>query len=287
MQIESNIDVKQEKKVRDITYNNAKLWEAKKGLALRDLTIKKIVVAIITLLNFGALGVALYYVISYCPVPTSAILVSPFIAGAIAALVNLKFPTLGVKDYNYANFGNPLSVIGKVVAYIFFGPLMIAVNKIDWTPYYDPIWANKISLELESKSFEEINQGYHQHWKNLVRYGFVPEACSNEFIQLDQDFRQTKGRIEHLQVLNGMEENIKKQLELFENQWEELKSKIMQQITNDNKMIDEKTDNEHSETFPHPRIPEEDYTKWWTEFRIKVKRLLQGNPIDPLKEVSF
>jgi len=243
-------------------------WELKTFNAQRDLIIKKVVIALIALLNFVALGTVLYFIISYCPVPTQAILVSPFIVGVLAALAYLKFPTFGVSSVNYSNYLNPTSLIGRGLAYLFFGPLMYAISKLDWTPYHDPIRANKISKNLEELPFYKLAEEYGLHFDNLIKYGFIPEKNEEELIALYEEYLPIKKEIDFWKE-EGLEEcaeskEAQEKKERLEEKWLDLKNKF-------------------DFSFPHPPKPILDFSKRTTDIKLKARAACCfGPPIDIL-----
>jgi hypothetical protein len=250
-----------------------KNWEAKRGEATRDLVIKKIAVSLIAIINFAALGAAFYYICQYSPIPSQAFLISPFIVGVLAALANLKFPTLGIAPDNYTSFLSPVSLVGRGLAYLFFGPLMYSTRHSDWTPYHNPIWANKISEDLESLPFDKIAEGYGKHIHNLSKYGFLQPECAKTLQELfakyesakeASDFWKGVGLKEHAQSKKA-----KESIEELNRKWDEAKRA-------------------HNFTFPHPKLPELDFSKIATKAELQLFSLCCNNtPFDLAQNVKI
>src|SRR5690625_3966827 len=96
-------------KSNNTTINNFPIenrWKQNASKSRRDLIIKKIAIILIATFNLAALGAALYVIISYCPIPTQTLLVSPFIVGVLSALAYLRFPTCGINAVNYTQYTN-------------------------------------------------------------------------------------------------------------------------------------------------------------------------------------
>jgi hypothetical protein len=231
-------------------------WELNAPEAKRDLVIKRIAVTLIALINFGLLGLALYYIISYCPFPSQALLISPFIVGVLTALAYLKFPTFGINHLNYTAYLNPSTLIGKGMAYLFFGPFMYAIHHVDWTPYHDPIYANKISKDLEEKSFKNIAEDYGRHFSNLVKYGFIHKKYLSELMALYQEYKPIKREInfwtsEKLEDCEEAKKALKRE-EVIEKHWKALK-------------------NSFEYAFPHPEKPIYNFSSQITQVQLKMR----------------
>ena len=227
-------------------------WQEASSASCRNLILKKVAVSIIALANCAGLGVALYYIVSYCPIPTQAILVSPFIVGALGALKNMKIPTLGFTASNYKSDLNPTTIVGKVVAYIFFGPLMLAVNNIDWIPYHDSIRARAISDDLEKKEFAEISKEYGNHLSNLFAYKFIPKNNNTlEIYAMHEECKAEEMAVEfwtkerNPDNVTKAQENIQK----INEKWNRLRD---WQIKNE---------------LPKPEVPKYDFSKWTHRFK--------------------
>lgn len=248
------------------------LWELKAPLARRDLIIKKVAISVIALLNFAALGVALYYIIAYCPVPNQALLISPFIVGVLAALANLKYPTFGVSSMNYSAYLNPTSLVGRAIAYLFFGPFQYAINKIDWTPYHDPIVANKISRHLEKKKFEEIAADYGKNFDNLTNYGFIHPNFLPELKELYKAHRAEKYELEFWKKEESEDcqeaQAAVKRKEKLEERWEAMKARFIH-------------------PFPHPKVAKLDFSSKLTKAKLKMRSFCCfGPPLNALGQLK-
>jgi len=245
-------------------------WKHCAPKAQRDLVIKKIAVALIALINFGALGVALFCCISYLPVPTQALLASPFIVGVLASLTYLKFPTLGIDSWNYTSFLNPGNMIGRGLTYLFFGPLMFAIQRIDWTAYHDPVCANKISKDLENNSFEKIAHEYGKHFSNLFKYGFIDKKHASELKNLYCDYKPIQYELnfwkkEHLEDCEEAKQALE-QKEVFESRWLKLKETIQ---------------------FPYPKKPKYQFSSKSTKIKLKLRSACCfGPPTDAARKLK-
>ena len=236
------------KSVSDYSTN----WELSAPKSKIDLLIKKIAISIIALANFAMIGAVLYYIIMYCPIPTQALLVSPFIAGTLAALAYLKFPTLGVRSENYSSYLNPTYLVGKIVTYILFGPLTYAIETTDLTAYHDPIEANKISRDLEELSFDQIADQYV--FDNLIKYGFIQESKKGDVLDLRQKYAAQKKALAFWKQADkeGREVlDIQNQVKAIDDEWQDLKNTF--------------------EPFPHPKNPSYDFSSPLTPIRIKAR----------------
>ena len=72
---------------------------------------------------------------------------------------------------------------------------MLANKRIDWTPYHDPIHANKISNDLEKLPFEKIADLYGKNFDNLVRYGFIRAKYLDELRELYHTYKPIKAEL--------------------------------------------------------------------------------------------
>lgn len=222
------------------------LWNIKSAQAKRDLVIKTVALTLLALINLAVLGIALYLVVLYTPLPTNAVFASPFIVGALAALSYLKFPTCGITSMNYSSFLNPTYLVGKTIAYLFFGPLMYAIDRADWTPYHSPIQANKISGILQNDSFEVIAETFAPHYYNLVKYGFIPKKYGEDFLQLCQTYTINKRALNYWKEADSRSSEYRQAVQTVEDlneNWNKLKSQIS------------------VDSFPHPENPKIDFSK--------------------------
>jgi hypothetical protein len=168
-------------------------WQQQQNVARRDFWAKNISAYALLLFNVFVLGGALYCIIQYCPLPTEALLASPFIGGVLVALVYLKVPTCGIKSGNYKNLVNPTHMLGLVSACLFFAPLMYALKCIDLTPYHDPITANLISDDISKEPLANIASSYGRHATHLVKYGFIPPDKREPFSTLCKQHEKASG----------------------------------------------------------------------------------------------
>ncbi|MFC2049531.1 hypothetical protein ACFLR2_02515 [Chlamydiota bacterium] len=241
-------------------------WEAQAPRSATDLAVKKIAVALIALVNIAALGIALYYIVSYCPIPSKALLASPFVVGVLGALAYLNFPTCGISSMNYTNYVNPATLVGKGLAYLFFGPLMYSVNHIDWTPYHDRIRANRISLDLETLPFDEVADKYGKNFGNLVKYGFINETHEQELKELYEAYKPVKEATAFWKQ-EGMEtceqaKMVQDKRTKLQTRWDTFKKGTKY-------------------NFPKPDMPEYDFEKPSTRWALFVrKHLCFNDPVD-------
>jgi len=161
-------------------------WEINSPKCKRDLIIKKIAVGMILLTNLALLGTAFYFITQYdLPIPSKALVTSPFIVGILMAMTQLKLPKLtklGINRKTPRNLSNPLHMLGRGAAYLLFAPYKLALDACDWTQYHDRYVANKIMKDLfdeteadkTHRSFESLAEEYGKHFKNLAKYGFIP-----------------------------------------------------------------------------------------------------------------
>lgn len=260
--------------VNKIKADDTKLtpWEIKAPIAKRDFIIRKIFINFLFAMNAAGLGVALYFVISYCPIPAKAFLISPFVVGVIGAVAYLKLPTFGISKHNYFNITNPAVHIGKALALAFFGPCVLANYFLDKTPYHDPETATCISEELRKLSFSEISEKHGRHFKNLYHYGFIQEAVMPQ--QSLQDLRQRLLPIER--TIQRYEKTYKSVLDqrLGESESEEETPEWFErylQCLDEKKAIEKEWLKEKSSMIshlPYPKLPAYDLSKW--SDRIKV-----------------
>ena len=248
------------------------LWETQSPTCAIDLVLKKIAIVLIALINLTALGTALYYIISYCPIPSQAFVVSPFIVGVLGALAYIRFPTCGVSDKNYTNYTNPTTLIGKGLAYLFFAPLIFAVNHIDWTPYHDPICATRVSNDLKELPFDQITRKYGDNFNNLVRYGFIHEDNQAELHNLHEEYQPVKDAVDFWQQ-EKMEQSViyahaKVSQANIENKWESFKQGT-------------------AHPFPSPALPQYDFTQSSTRVTLWMREHFCFNkPIDVLSTLE-
>ncbi len=238
-------------------------WELRAPDAKWDLVVKKVAVCAVAILNLAALGAVLYYIIAYTSVPSQALLISPFVVGVLIALANLKFPTFGLSARNYTDYLNPASMIGRGLAYLFFGPLVYTVERIDWTPYHDPFKANKISNDLEKLSFEKIADEYGENFDNLIAYGFLPFNEKEGFMELYELYEPLKKEIAFYKK-EGLEEcqesvEAKDAIKLLETKWGNLREKFLDQL-------------------PRPDMPKYNFSEFSTDVSLQVRDFCHNGP---------
>jgi hypothetical protein len=246
-------------------------WELNAPKSQRDLMIKKLAIAIIAALNLAVLAGALYFIITYCPMPTEALLVSPFIVGILGALAYLKFPTCGINSLNYSQYSNPATIAGKTLTYIFFGPYMYAAKKCDWTVYHDPRVANKIAKDLETKSFEYLAKEYGKHFANFAEYGMIHPEFKQELLNLYHNYKPIKKALKYYES-KGLEwhsrvETLTVRKNGIESRWEVLREKIMLRLV-------------------FPEIPEPDFSSPVTGYSIKLEEFFNNPPFEKTRKNS-
>lgn len=239
-------------------------------IAKRDLTIKKIVVALIALLNFAVLGFVLYAIISYCSVPTQALLISPFIVGVLGALAYLDFPTLGINTMNYTQYSNPAAILGKILTYVFFGPYIYAVKKCDWTAYHDPAVAQRVAHQIaseEEKAFEKLAQAHGEHFDNFVRYGIIQEEFRQRFTNLFQEYKPLQKEYEYYKKRGLLWHERVTEINLQKTQIERRWAEIRQEV---------------ADTLYYPPLEQYDFTSRWTTIRLAIHDFFR----DPLGHLN-
>lgn len=243
----------------------ANYWELNIPKNQRDLIIKKIAVGLIGALNLAMLGGAVYFIITYCPISTQALLISPFIVGVLGALAYLKFPTCGINSMNYTQYSNPAVILGKVITYVFFGPYMYASKKCDWTAYHDPIVANKIAHDLDTNSFESLAEEYGKHFDNFAKYGMIPPEYKDALLNLYQEYKPAKNELQYYEKKNLLwhEEAVRlaELKENIENRWKDLRESIR----------------------PHlyfPVIPKHNFRSRFTPIRLKIYDFFLSPPFE-------
>lgn len=246
-------------------------WELNAPKSQRDLIIKKLAIAIIAALNLAVLAGALYFIITYCPMPTEALLVSPFIVGILGALAYLKFPTCGINSMNYSQYSNPATIAGKTLTYIFFGPYMFAAKKCDWTAYHDPCVANKIAKDLETKPFEYLAKEYGKHFANFSEYGMIPPQFKQDLVNLYSNYRPIKKALKYYKS-KGLEwlprvETLTNRKNKIEKDWEVLRERILPYLV-------------------FPEIPEQDFGNPVTGYRIKLEEFFNNPPFENTRKNS-
>lgn len=219
--------------INEITQQAKVRYESGSFYSKRDLLIKKIVVTLIALLNFAALGFALYAIIAYCNILTQALLISPFIVGVLGALKHLDFPTLGITSSNYTQYTNPATILGKILTYIFFGPYFYAAKKCDWTAYHDSDVAQKLAHQIsrrDDKAFERLAKLHGEHFDNFARYGIIPETFRDHFINLFKWYRPLQKEYEHYEkrglAWHERAEQIKIEKQHIEAQWIDIRNQV-------------------------------------------------------------
>jgi len=238
-------------------------WELNAPDSRRDLIIKKVVVGLIALINFAALGAALYFIIAYCPISTQALLISPFIVGVLGALVYLKFPTLGINSMNYSQYSNPAIMLGKGITYLFFGPYMYATKKCDWTPYHDPHVANKIANAINTNSFEDLAKEYGKHFDNFAKYGMIPPEHKEELLAIHAAYKPIRKALKYYE---------KKDLK-----WHER----VVNLNSEKAGIERRWENLRREIRPHlhfPPIPEYDFNGRLTPTCLRMQDVIWQEP---------
>ncbi|NGX61585.1 MAG: hypothetical protein K940chlam9_01072 [Chlamydiae bacterium] len=264
------------------TINENSVWEQQAPKAKRLLLIKRIAITTLAILNLAGIAALLYHLALFLPIPEEALLVSPFIVGVVAALVYLKFPTFGANTMNYAQYTNPATWIGKGFAYLFFGPFLVALDRVDRTAYHDPEKANKISMNLETKPLfttvtkedevKGVGEKYGRHIENLTRFGFIPKDKQEEFLALYKEFKPLQEELKHYQhkykshleegELPRGDEKWKETFREIEAQREELEEKW---ITFRDKLKD---------SLPHPVTPRLDFSKKKTKVKLFIEKYL-------------
>lgn len=148
-------------------------YDRMRNRAQVDLKIKKIFLSMLIPLNIAGITAAYYLIITYCPIKAEPLIISSFIVGVLGGLISLKIKTFGITGHNLSQFVNPVTLIGRLLAYVFFGPILLARDFLDWTNYANPEEANRISGELETQSFSFIAEHYGAKRNNLIKYGFI------------------------------------------------------------------------------------------------------------------
>lgn len=241
-------------------------WEMQLQRAKIDLTIKKIAIVVIALLNFAGLCAAAYYFMTYCPYKLKALIVSPIVIGVLGALSTLKVPTFGVKQSNITSYANPLHMIGKGLGYLFFGPFSFSVKHLDWTPYHDPTRANTISHDLSTKTFAELARDYGSRFGNLIKYGFINPKKSDALKTLYKTYKNLK-REKDFWTCEKQPERVaqtQKKIEQLEKKWAKIKK-----------------------NWDHPTLaqPTYDFTSWKGRLQLMTRRFfVTSNPNDWIKE---
>ncbi len=254
-------------------------WQRCSHACIKDLIIKKFVISIIALLNLAALGTSFYYIIAYTSIPTQVVLVSPFIIGVLGALTYLKFPTCGISSGNYRWYVDPLALIGRALAYLFFGPLMyVSNNRIDLTPYHDPFKADDISNDLRKLPFDQLAETYGKHFSNLYIYGFVNRKTNLELKSLYKRYKPLKRSITFYQEgtpsthMGCLREKAlareKAKVNKLVQEWQQFK----------------KTNHIH---FPHPKVHALDFSKFSTRVELKARSYCCfGTPFDVFSDLQ-
>lgn len=167
-------------------------WELKSPKAQRDLIIKKIAIAIILMANLAGIATGIYFLTLHFTIPTQALIASPFIVGVLGAIAYLKIPTLGVTKDNYTQYSNPALVIGKILAYLFLGPVTLFAKNTDFYPYHDPYFAERVSQELSKEKFDFVAKKYGPHFDHLVDYGFIPENYRDDLLSIYREYKPVR-----------------------------------------------------------------------------------------------
>lgn len=247
-------------------------YEAKRTQATIELTIKRIVIAALALLNVAAIGGAYYYMHTFCPVKAEPILTSSLLAGVLGGLVSLKVPTCGITNYNMGQYLNPVMLLGRCLAYLFFGPVILSVKAIDWTNYSNRLTANQISREIRELSFKDIASRYGPNIRNLQRFGFLSKEDAAQFRTIYEEFLPLQMKEKHLDpyVLSSKKE---------ENEDNPL-SKEYSMLQGDLAQVEEKWKSfvsNISNGLPQPEISKTlpKFEKGSVRFRIKAKNSVQ------------
>lgn len=236
------------------------LWEKRRPIALRDLIIKKICLNAIFLLNAAALGIAVYCIVAYCPIPTKALITAPIFGGIFAAIAFLKLPLCGFTKIKYKELTNPAHQLGKGLAILFFGPWLLIKNQIDETPYHDSELARVISKELREGDFEQISKKYGENFRNLFRYGFIQGIKAKKLIKLHDKFVPVAKGLAHTKKshIEGKEDEytiLSTKKESIETRWKEMKTKFV-------------------DSLPLPAAPHYNYSSWKGRFELYLRDLV-------------
>jgi hypothetical protein len=247
-------------------------WEINSPKSKRDLIIKKIAITLIAIINLAALGAIFYLIVSYCPISTQALLISPFIVGVLGTLVTLKFPTFGINSMNYTQYSNPSTILGKIITYFFFGPYMYATKKCDWNVYHDPHTANLISNDLATASYEEIDKKYSKHFNNFAKYGIIPPEFKKDLNSLSKEYKPIKTALKFYHKKNlGWHEKISDlndQKEMIEQKWAVLRDKIHPYLS-------------------FPKLPEKDFGDSFTKWGTKIEDTFYKPPFQEDPDKAF
>lgn len=247
-------------------------WEQKAPLAKREFIIRKIFINMLFLINLAGLSVALYFVISYCPIPAKAYVISPFVVGVIGAIAFLKLPTFGISRHNYHNITNPAVQLGKALALAFFTPCVLSNYFLDQTPYHDPHSANCILDELSNWTFSQISEKHGRHFNNLYRYGFIKEediskkdleALRQELLPIEQEMHYLEKKYESVLKQHHKTDadqpewfkryrTLKGQKKGVEAKWEDKKVRFIGHL-------------------PHPTVPKDDFSNWRGRFKVTMR----------------
>lgn len=249
------------------------LWEERRSSALRDLIIKKVFLNTIFLLNAAGLGIAIYCIVSYCPIPSKALITAPIVGGVVAAIVFLRLPLCGItRRIRYKDISNPAHQLGKVLTILFFGPWLLLKNNIDEMPYHDPDLARVISRELREGTFEKVSEKYGDNFRNLFRYGYIQGIPPKDLIDLHDEFVPIARGFKHTEktyILNNNEADehhiLSKKKKEIEDIWENIKNRF-------------------TEDLPFPLAPHHDHSSWKDRFELYCRDLI-FSPNDYIDEL--
>jgi hypothetical protein len=143
-------------------------------LASRDLIIKKIAFAIITLINCGIIvGVYTYLVMYDVDIPTKPLLLASFAIGVVGAFMSLKSEMFATAASSL--YGDGPTIIGQLATYLFFGPTEYIYRNLDWTNYGDVMVIDAIADDFSQGTLAKVCEKYEKNLSNLQRYGFIDD----------------------------------------------------------------------------------------------------------------
>jgi len=186
--------------------NSVHAYESVKKQAHSDLNLKRFGFALLIIANMAALGAIFYALVTYCPIPTSLLVTSTFVIGVIGALSSLNIPTFGINTFNFSQYVNPVTVVGRGIAYLLFGPTLLIKKNVDWTDYSDPLQVSQISHTLASKSFAEVAKEHGEQLTNIKKYKIVEESDGTALIHLYKTYYPLKLEQEFFEKRLGKEE---------------------------------------------------------------------------------
>lgn len=178
------------------------LWETMRTRSRVELTLKKAACVIVAVALAAILGYVCYLACVHAP---------PFFQNHSLATAGLSaaggvITMLGVLGIRYfknnkvekgMGSGYLIPSISRTAAWVLFGPLVYAMNHVDWTKYYDEYKAHDICQAfIQAESIGDVMENNALNGSdtdNLFKFGILPNEAKIRFKEMLREYRELKG----------------------------------------------------------------------------------------------